>query len=207
LGASAVSTVFWDVGGVLLTNGWDRRSRAGAVERFGLNREEFEGRHELVVADFETGRISLDDYLDYTVFHRERAFARDAFRDFMYTQSTAHEETLALAREIAATRRWLIGTINNESLDLNEYRIETFGLRDIFAVFFSSCFVGLQKPTEPIFRLALELTQKDPGECVMIDDRALNLERAEALGLHVIHYTDVGGLRESLAGLGITAES
>lgn len=197
--------LFWDVGGVLLTNGWDRHARARAVEEFGLEGEEYSERHELVVADFETGRIGLDHYLDRTVFHRDRDFSRADFRDFMFAQSRPHDEALALVRELAATGHWLMATLNNESLELNRYRIDTFGLKAVFSIFVSSCIVGLKKPDEFIYRMALRLAHETPDRCVFIDDRELNLECARLLGLRTIHHRGVGETREELADLGVEA--
>ena len=75
-----ITTLFWDVGGVLLTNGWDRAARRRAAEQFHLDWEEFEDRHDLVVTDFEKGRLTLDEYLQRTVFYRSRSFSQDDFK-------------------------------------------------------------------------------------------------------------------------------
>src|ERR1700752_3817296 len=149
-----------------------------ALEHFRLDEEEFHSRLEMVVSSFERGKISLDEYLDRTVFYRDRPFTRDEFKNYMYSLSQPMPEVLAFARALADSRKYFMGTINNESRELNLYRIEKYNLREIFALFLSSCFVGLRKPEQGIYRLALEITQKPPGECCFIDDRALNLEYA-----------------------------
>lgn len=200
-----IDTLFWDVGGVLLTNGWDRSARARAVERYRLEGSEFEERHEQVVADFETGCLTLEEYLQRTVFYRSRLFRRDEFVQFMLAQSQAKPETVALARALAEKRRYLMATLNNESSELNQFRIRRFALGDCFTVFFSSCYLGVRKPAESFYRRALQLTQRGPGQCVFIDDRALNLECAAQLGIHTIHFRDVETLRADLARLGIHA--
>src|SRR4051812_33734 len=76
------STIFFDIGGVFLTNGWDRPARERTTVHFGIASEEFEARHRAAVDDFETGRLGLDAYLDRTVFHQPRTFARDAVIQF-----------------------------------------------------------------------------------------------------------------------------
>lgn len=197
-----IKALFWDVGGVLLTNAWDRTQREAALERFQLDRDEFADRHELVVSSFERGKISLDEYLDRTVLYRPRPFSREEFRDFMYSLSQPDPEALALARKLAGSGKYLMGTINNESRELNQYRIEKFGMRAIFKVFVSSCFVGLRKPEEGIYRLALDVTQQVPEQCCFIDDRALNLEVAKRLGMRTIEMDNVEQLREDLQKLG-----
>jgi len=198
-----VSAIFWDVGGVLLSNAWDGAQRHRALTQFGLDEAEFHDRHEMLVSSFERGKISLDEYLDRTVFYRPRAFTRQALRDYMFSLSQPNVETLELARELAKTRRCLMSTINNESRELNLYRIETFGLREIFSLFVSSCFVGLRKPEEGIYRLALEITQKPPEQCCFVDDRPLNLESATRLGMYTIRAVNAGQIRDELSKLGV----
>jgi putative hydrolase of the HAD superfamily len=200
---SQISAIFWDVGGVLLTNAWDRSQREAALEHFKLDEEEFADRHELVVSSFERGKIGIDEYLDRTVFYRARPFSKEAFKDYMLALSQANDEVLSLARTLAGSGKYLMGTINNESRELNLYRIEKFGLRSIFSLFISSCFVGLRKPERDIYRLALETTQKPPDECCFIDDRALNLEVAKRLGMHTIEMESAEQLRAELQKLGV----
>jgi len=198
-----ISAIFWDVGGVLLTNGWDRAQREKALEQFHLDREEFNDRHEMLVSSFERGKISLDEYLDRTIFYRSRPFTRDEFRQFMFALSQPKSDELALAQELSRSGKYLMSTINNESRELNLYRIEKFGLREIFDIFISSCFVGLRKPEKDIYRLALEVTQKAPAQCCFIDDRDLNLESAEKLGMQTIRMQTAEQLRQELRKLGV----
>jgi putative hydrolase of the HAD superfamily len=198
---SEIHAIFWDVGGVLLTNAWDHTERAAALEHFRLDEKEFQARHEMVVSSFERGKISLDEYLDRTVFYRSRSFTREEFRDYMLSLSRPMPDVLAFARNLAASGKYFMGTINNESRELNLHRIKKFGLRDIFRVFVSSCFVGLRKPESGIYRLALEITQINPEECCFIDDRALNLECAAKLGMRTIHMQTLEQLRADLGKL------
>ena len=198
---SEIHAIFWDVGGVLLNNAWDHTERAAALEHFQLDEKEFHGRHEMVVSSFERGKISLDEYLDRTVFYRSRSFTREEFRDYMLSLSRPMTDVLTFARDLAASGKYFMGTINNESRELNLYRIKKFGLRDIFRVFVSSCFVGLRKPESGIYRLALEITQINPEECCFIDDRALNLECAEKLGMRTIQMQTLEQLRGDLGKL------
>jgi putative hydrolase of the HAD superfamily len=200
----AIRAIFWDVGGVLLTNAWDHTERAEALEHFHLDEKEFHGRHEMVVSSFERGKITLDEYLDRTVFNRVRTFSRDEFRDYMFSLSKPIPEVLELAKALSDSHKYFMGTINNESRELNYYRIEKYGFRQIFRLFISSCFVGLRKPERDIYRLALETTQIPANECCFIDDRALNLECAAKLGMHTIEMRQVKQLREDLAKLGVT---
>jgi len=201
----AIRAIFWDVGGVLLTNAWDREQRTIALEHFHLDEEEFHDRHEMVVSSFERGKISLNEYLDRTVFYRERPFTRDAFRDFMFSLSQPFPEVIAFAQKLAASGKYLTSTINNESRELNYYRIEKYGLRTVFRLFISSCFVGFRKPERDIYRLALELTQIPAEECCFIDDRALNLECAVKLGMRTIQMENLEQLRGDLGKLGVSA--
>ena len=198
-----ISAIFWDVGGVLLTNAWDREQRQRALEHFKLDEAEFDDRHEMVVSSFERGKITLDEYLQRTIFYRKRPFTPADFREYMFSLSQPFPDVLELARGLAKSAKYLMGTINNESKELNEYRIRQFGLREIFTLFLSSCYVGLRKPEEAIYRLALEVTQKTSEECCFVDDRALNLEVAQRLGMHTIRMDSVEQLRGELHNLGI----
>jgi putative hydrolase of the HAD superfamily len=157
----------------------------------------------MVVSSFERGKISLDEYLDHTVFYRDRPFSRDDFRNFMFSLSEPMPEVLAFAGALAASGKYFMGTINNESRELNLHRIEKFGLRKIFQLFVSSCFVGLRKPESGIYRLATEITQINPEECCFIDDRALNLECAAKLGMRTIQMQGLEPLRSDLQKLGV----
>lgn len=198
-----IRALFWDVGGVLLTNAWDRTQRTMALEHFHLDEEEFHDRHEMVVSSFERGKITLDEYLDRTVFYRTRPFSKDEFRNFMYSLSKPFPDVLEFARKLSDSGKYFMGTINNESRELNYYRMETYGLRQSFRVFISSCFVGLRKPEQDIYRLALETTQIPPEECCFIDDRVLNLECAAKFGMKTIEMVDLEKLKVELGKLGV----
>ena len=196
-----ITTLFWDIGGVILTNGWDRNSRKEAAEAFRLDWEDFQDRHELSFPAFDAGQISLNEYLERTLFYRPRKFSREEFTAFMFAQSKEYPASRAILGQCTGTNRYFIGAINNEPLELNRYRIEAFSLRRDFQVFFSSCYIHSRKPEEAIFRAALAVTQRQPGECVFIDDRPLNLESPRRLGMAVIHYQTPEQLRADLRHL------
>ena len=203
---STIRTLFWDVGGVLLTNAWDHTQRAQALKHFHMedDDEEFHNRHEMVVSSFERGKITLDEYLDRTVFYCPRPFSREAFRDYMFSLSESIPNVLQFAQSLSSSGKYFMGTINNESRELNYYRIERFGLRNVFRLFISSCFVGLRKPESGVYRLALEVTQIPAEECCFIDDRALNLECAAKLGMHIIEMDSLDQLRADLQKHGVS---
>jgi len=201
----AITALFWDVGGVLLTNAWDRNEREQAIRKFALDDIEFGDRHDMLVSSFERGKISLDEYLERTVFYRERPFSRLEFKDYMLSRSQPFPDVLEFAASLSRSCRFLMSTINNESKGLNLYRIEKFHLGEIFSTFVSSCFVGLRKPEEGIYRLALDITQRPPEECCFIDDRPLNLEGAARVGMHVIRMQGVESLKAELAKLGVSS--
>lgn len=199
-----ITHLFFDVGGVLGTSGWGTESRARAVERFHLDAEDFDRRHREVVGQWEEGRLTLDEYLDCTVFDVPRPFPREEFAAFMRAQSAPYAETIALARALAESGRWRLMTINNESAELNAWRVRHFGLAPLFTAFFSSCWLGVAKPSRRIYELALALAQAEPGASVLIDDREQNLSPARALGMHAIRFTTADALRRDLAALGVT---
>jgi len=204
---SAINQVLFDIGGVLGSNGWDREQRAVAVEKFALDGEDFQYRHEETVGAFESGQISLDEYLDVTVFWQPRAFSRDDFKRFMFSLSTPWADSLDVVRRLRQRTRGRptrvrMATLNNESRELNEYRIRYFGLCELFDVFFSSCWLGVRKPTRQIYERVLGMTQADPASSVFVDDREQNLAPARALGMQTIRFTSADQLSRSLVGLG-----
>jgi putative hydrolase of the HAD superfamily len=198
LAATAITTMFWDIGGVILTNGWGRSSRKEAAQVFDLDWEEFQDRHDLCFPALDAGLITLDEYLDRVLFHRAQNFTREKFVEFMYAQSIEFRDSRAILDEITRTKKYFIAAINNEPLELNRFRIEKFDLRRNFEVFFSSCYVRSRKPEATIFRVALEVSQRPPEECIFIDDRPLNLEVPRRLGMNVVQYQDPQSLRAEL---------
>jgi putative hydrolase of the HAD superfamily len=198
-----IAHVFFDVGGVLGSNGWDREQRAATAAHFGLPAAELEEMHGEAVAMLELGRVTLDEYLRSAVFYRARDFTPEAFKACMLSQSAPAPDTIALARGLARSGRYRLWTLNNESAELNRHRIQAFGLGDIFLAFFSSCWVGALKPARRIYEVALAMSQADPAASVFIDDRERNLEPAGALGMHTIRYTDAAHLEQDLAALGV----
>jgi putative hydrolase of the HAD superfamily len=199
-----LSVLLWDVGGVILSNAWDLKDRQDAAQQFGLDVEDFERRHESVVADFETGRIDEEEYLSKTVFYVPRSFSRDSFRKFMRDRSVPLDSSLAAARAVRARGEYLMAALNNESAPLNEYRIATFHLKEIFQVFLSSCYTGRRKPDPDAYRYALEITQRSPDESLFLDDRLDNVKVAEQLGFRTIWVRDPKTLGEDLAAAGVT---
>jgi putative hydrolase of the HAD superfamily len=200
-----VPTLFFDLGGVLLTNGWDTPARRAAAQTFHLDYQEFQTRHEMLKTAFETGRLGLDAYLQKAVFHHPRPFTPDDFKAFMFAQSKPLGETLEWVRELAKTQVCQLFTLNNESRDLHEYRVRTFQLDQIFRGFLVSCYLGQVKPDEGIYENALGIAACPPENAIFIDDRALNVEPALALGLNAFQFKGLDSLREFLKERGIIA--
>lgn len=195
---SKISALFFDVGGVCLTNGWDEESRGRAVKYFHLDGEEMESRHRLFFEKLDRGEMPLDDYLAKVIFFEKRPFSKEKFIRFMEGESKPYETTLKALRWLKEENRYLLAALNNESLELNRFRIEKFGLRDYFTAFFSSCYLGARKPEARIYEIALEVTQRKPGECLFIDDRQENVKAAQALGMRAIHLKNVEKLTAEL---------
>ena len=199
----SLTHVFFDIGGVLGTNGWDREQRARALQKFGVEEEDFEHRHHQVVSEFETGAISLEEYLDVTVFYTPRLFTREDFELYMLSLSEPNPYTIEIAKHIAAAGRVRLMTMNNESVVLNVHRIDRFVLKEIFQTFLSSCWLGCRKPQRLFFERGLGIAQADAGSSLLVDDRDQNLAPASALGMRTIRFTDPESLARDLAGYGI----
>lgn len=203
-----ISTILWDVGGVLLTNGWDHNERNALFSQFGIDRDAFEQRHPDANDAWEKGHLTVEQYLDHTLFYEPRNFTPGEFLEAMKAQSQVLDHTaLPVLKQLAASEEWELGILNNEARELNDFRIEKFDLLDYFDVFLSSCYIGLRKPDTAMYKLALDVLQRDPDSVIFIDDRATNAEAAAALGIHAIHYQNPAQLEEALARLGITTEA
>jgi putative hydrolase of the HAD superfamily len=204
-GVSNTFTLFFDIGGVLLTNAWDTAARDRVVQVLGLDARDFHTRHGMVKTAFETGRLGLDSYIEKTVFYSRRSFFPEDFKALMFEQSTLLGDTLEWVRSLAASGRFRLFTLNNESRELHEYRVRTFGLRSVFESFLTSCYLGQVKPDEDIYRNALGIAGCDPRDGIFIDDRPVNVETALQLDFRAISFENLEQLRAALADYGIKA--
>jgi putative hydrolase of the HAD superfamily len=194
--------ILFDVGGVLLTNGWDHRERAAVVDQFQLDRAEFERRHAEANDAWERDAISATQYLEATVFYEPRSFGKDEFMAAIFAQSKALPDgALGILSELAASHKCMLGVLNNEAREPNEYRFQTFGLRDQVEVAFSSCYMGLRKPGAAIYRRVLDILGTLGNRTLFIDDRAENAAAAANAGMQVIRFTGADALRSSLRTL------
>jgi putative hydrolase of the HAD superfamily len=199
-----ISTVLWDVGGVLLTNGWDHIERAAVLEQFGLDSDLIEPRHQFANDAWEKGLMTGDEYLLHTIFFEPRPFTPAAFLQQMKERSVLLPHgAMRILQELAAEEDVELAMLNNEARELNDYRIERFELGRYFDVFLSSCYLGLRKPDPKIFELALDVLQRDADEVAFIDDRQQNCEAADALGIHAIRYQDEAHCVRALEQLGL----
>jgi len=199
---TAITHVFFDIGGVLGSNGWDREQRARATEHFGLE-PEFEARHEELVGDWEIGRLSLEEYLDSAVFFTPRSFTREEFVKFMLAQSVPFADSIALAKRVAEGGKARLFTLNNEADELNRHRIDAFGLRAIFESFLSSCWLGLRKPSRTMLLRASLIAGAAPGSILFVDDREQNILPARALGWQTHRFTAAAPLEAALRERGL----
>jgi putative hydrolase of the HAD superfamily len=198
-----VTALFLDVGGVMLTNGWDRRSREGAAKKFGLNLDELSDRHRMTFDTYESGKLSLDEYLARVVFYEKRSFSLEEFRSFMFDQSMAYPEMIGLVKDLKARYRLKIAVVNNEGRELNEHRIRSFRLNEFVDFFISSCFVHFRKPDADIWKVALDIAQVPIEQVVYIDDRPMFVQVAEGLGIKGITHKEYGQTKAALAGMGL----
>ncbi len=199
-----ISTILWDVGGVLLTNGWDHEGRAAVLKHFAVDIASVEPRHEVANDPWEKGLMTAERYLLQTVFFEPRPFTPAAFLQQMKEQSQLLPNgAIRILQELAASEEVELAILNNEARELNDYRIERFEFGRYFDVFLSSCYLGLRKPDPQIFELALDVLQRDPEEVAFIDDRPGNCAAAEALGIHAIQYQDESQCAQALERLGL----
>ena len=200
---SKIKVVFLDIGGVMLTNGWGHESRQKAAEVFGIDYNEMNILHNFIYNVYEIGSISLDEYLDTTVFHCHRSFTKAEFKEFMFAQSVELPQMLSWLKTWKKQTDLPVFALSNENRELNDYRIHTFNLLELFDGFFSSCYLGYRKPDPRIYKIALEITQIKPEECIYLDDRAMLVNVAKRLGMNSIHHQDFEVSKEILERLSI----
>jgi putative hydrolase of the HAD superfamily len=198
-----ITTLFLDIGGVLLTNGWDRKARQQAAETFQLDHEDLEERHHLTYDTYEEGKLSLDDYLQRVVFCQERPFTREDFKNYMMSRSRSIPEMLDLIRSLKGRYHLKTIAVSNEGREINAFRIRTFHLDQVIDTFVSSCYVHFRKPDPDMYRIALDISQSTPEEVAYIDDRPLFVEVANSLGIHGIQHVDLSTTRSKLGELGL----
>lgn len=196
-----IKVVFFDIGGVLLTNGWGHESRQKAAKKFGLNYEEMDVLHDFIFNVYEIGKVTLDDYLDTVVFNHPRDFTKEAFKAFMFSQSVELPDMLLWLKEWKKHCGFRVISINNESRELNDYRIKKFSLHQFFDAFISSCHVGMRKPDPGIFNLALGIAQVSNEECVYFDDRLMLVQAAQKLGIRSFHHEDFESTKKIIEDL------
>ena len=198
-----ITTLFLDIGGVLLTDGWDHHARKRAATNFKLELAEMEDRHHLTFDTYEEGKLTLEEYLGRVVFYQKRSFTRAQFRRFMFAQSKPYPEMIELIRKLKAKYVLKIAVVSNEGRELNAYRIRKFKLDGFVDSFISSCFVHVRKPDADIFRLALDIAQAPARQVVYIENTPMFVQVAESLGIRSILHTDYRSTCAKLALLGL----
>ena len=206
MSSAPITHLFLDIGGVLLTNGWDRHCRRDAAQSFALDLEDLNDRHKMSFDTYEEGKLNLDTYLNQVVFYKERSFTLDDFKEFMFAQSKPKVEMINLVSGLKWKHRLKTAAISNEGRELTIHRIQKFDLTAFIDFFVSSCFVHFRKPDVDMYRMALDISQAEPARSVYVDDRALFVEIAQSLGIKGIHHTGFEATRNALKGLGLALE-
>jgi putative hydrolase of the HAD superfamily len=198
--ASNLKILFFDIGGVLLSNGWGHESRKEAAEKFGLDYDEVNALHNFIFNVYEIGSIDLDEYLDTVIFNHPRDFTREDFKEFVYRQSV-ELPSLAWLKEWKKDCGFRIISVNNEGKELNDYRVKKFKLHEFFDAFVSSCEVKMRKPDPGIWQLAMGIAQVKPNQCVYFDDRIMFVNAAQKLGIQAYLHTDLASTKKILQQL------
>ena len=200
-----ITALFLDIGGVLLTDGWDHHARKRAAGNFKLEWAEMEERHRLNFDTYEEGKLTLEEYLGRVVFYQKRPFTRAEFRRFMFAQSKPYPEMIELIAQLKVRHGLKIAVVSNEGRELNAYRIRKFKLDQFVDCFISSCFVHLRKPDVDIFRLALDIAQTPARQAVYIENTPMFVQIAESVGIRSILHTNYKSTSAKLASFGLEA--
>jgi putative hydrolase of the HAD superfamily len=200
---TAITTLFLDIGGVMLSNGWGHESRKLAADFFNLNFSDMDDRHHLTMVTLEEGKLTLNEYLKRVVFYQKRSFTPVQFREFMFSQSTPHIEMIELIQQLKEKYQLKIAVVNNEGRELNEYRIKKFQLNQFVDFFISSCFVHFRKPDEDIFRVALDIAQVPAEQVLYLEDMQMFVNIARDLGIRSIQHKSYLSTSKALEDMGL----
>lgn len=204
--SNLVTTLFVDIGGVLLTDGWGHTFRKLAVKEFNLNLEEIENRHSMTFETFEIGKLTLEEYMNLVVFYQPRSFTKAQFQEFMFARSESDVKMIGLISQLKSRYGLKIVVVSNESRELNAHRIQKFRLNEFVDAFISSCYVGLRKPDADIFQLALDIAQVTSEQVIYIENTQMFVQIAEGMGIRGIWHTDYKSTCEKLALFGLEIE-
>jgi putative hydrolase of the HAD superfamily len=204
--SNLITTLFLDIGDVLLSNGWGHESRQTAAKAFDLDYDEMQSRHKLVMATFEEGKLTLSEYLDRVIFYKERPFTPEKIQEFMFAQSTPDKDMIELMRRLKEKYHLKIAVVSNEARELNDYRINKFQLNQFVDFFISSCFVHIRKPDADIFRLALDIAHVLPENVLYVDDTQMFVDIARDMGIRSITHLDYASTLAELATCGLSTK-
>lgn len=198
-----ITTLFLDIGGVLLTNGWDTDLRKQTAAHFGLDYEEIYHRHHVTYDTYEEGKMTLDEYLHQIIFYEKRSFSAKDVKNYILEQAKAYQDTIDLVKRLKAVYRLRVAVVSNEGREVAEDRIHRFHLKEFVDFFVVSAFVHFRKPDLDIYRLALDVAQVKPEQVAYLEDRPLLCEVAGRLGIHSVLNRTAAETREKLAALGL----
>ena len=197
------SHLLTDLGGVLLTNGWDRNTRRRVAEQFHVDSAVMEECHNLTYDTYESGKTDIWTYLQRVIFFESRSYTPQQVLDFILDQAQPMPETIALVKELKARHGVKVGVVSNEGRELGEDRVRRFGLSEFVDFFVISGCVGLRKPDTAIWRLALDLAQAAPEQAAYLEDRRMFVDVAAGLGLRAVWHRDAASTRAALAAMGL----
>ena len=163
MATSPITTLFLDIGGVLLTNGWDTDLRKQTAEHFGLDYEEIYHRHHVTYDIYEEGKMTLDEYLWQIVFYEPRPFTPEDFKTYLLEQAKPYQDTIDLVKRLKAVYGLRVAVVSNEGREIAEDRIRRFNLKEFVDFFIVSAFVHIRKPDLDIYRLALDVAHVKAG--------------------------------------------
>lgn len=202
---SSITTLFLDVGDVLLTDGWGHDFRKQAAEAFNLNLKEIEKRHAEALETFELGRLSINEFLNWVVFYEKRPFTQAQFQKYMFAQSKPFPKMIELIRCLKAQHGLKIVVVSNEGRELNDYRIRKFKLDEFVDIFISSCFIDMRKPDLAMYHTALDVSRVPAKQVLYIENTPMFVEIANGLGIQTILHTDYRSTCTRLASFGLEA--
>ena len=154
--------------------------------------------HDSMNYYWERGLMSAQDFFEQTVL-RPNAQRKPTFEAGLWKLVCAGESRHPFRMlctcwmSVRGAKGYRVATLNNESPELNEYRLDTFGLRKRFDYFICSGYVHEMKPLPGIYRAAIAISGHGAEQALFIDDKQENCDAAAALGMCAIRFESPDG--------------
>ena len=193
-----LTTVIFDLGGVLVKVNWDRAT-GPLAEMSGLTTEDVWTTAGDAGSRFMLGDIGPAEFHQKLTARLGVTLDRQTFFGLWSSVISLNDGVGAVVESLAGRYRLAIGS-NTDPIHYARCIETQDGLRHFDGTLLSYE-LRRAKPDLEFFRLGLGRISVDPNECVFIDDKEENVEAARTLGINGVQFSSIQQLETDLAGL------